>query len=93
MDVPIVRRFRGLAVTPTTGMTPGFTVTHVATGCAVSPLTGLPFDAALGIAAALDVAFPWHIARDVFFFRDLPSPHQQALKDCILALREMFEVE
>jgi hypothetical protein len=92
-EVPVLYRFGGLAVTPTTGLVPGFTVTHVATGCCVPSLVGLPFDTAINVAKTLVMSFPWEEARDVFFFRDLTPPHQEALCGCIIAIREMFGIE
>lgn len=92
-SVPILRRFRGLAVTVTTGSTPGFTITHTATGCCIPSMTGLPYEVALGLAEVLSTVFPWHLARDPFFFKTMAPDHQTALRDCILSLREMFGVE
>lgn len=85
--------FGGLAVTPTTGMTPGFSITHVHTGYCVPSLVGLPFQTALALAPILAEAFPWDLARDPFFFKTMNPAHQEALRGCIIALREMFGVE
>jgi hypothetical protein len=92
-DVPIVRQFGGLAVTPTLGPLLGFTITHARTGCAVPGLTALPYETSFAVASILAEAFAWHAVDDVFFFRSMPPDHQEALRGCIGAVREMFGVE
>lgn len=64
----------GLAVhrSPIERARPGYTITHLATGCALLPMCGFNLPAALNLARGI-VALPEWPA-----FRDLDAPHVEA---------------
>lgn len=91
--VPVIHRVGGLAVTPHVLHGNRYTVTHVATGCAIPLLDDLTLWQSIAIAEVIGAAFAWDAIDDIHFFRTMPPKHQEAMRGCIVALREMFEVE